>query len=167
MEKIDSPPDPIAVAASTEVSQPTASTPPQRSTSHSSSTENDAIQPINEKTAVDIPTDPHSQQEQKDPEDGRTEKQKKKDQKKKDKEMKKQIKQKKNKKEGRPWYKRHPLKMRIPPPIPEERVISKEKTSSYFSQMTFTWITNFMSVRICLISVLEYFFFLCVYVWLR
>ncbi|EWC43729.1 hypothetical protein DRE_07389 [Drechslerella stenobrocha 248] len=46
----------------------------------------------------------------------------------------------------KPWYRRNPFKSRFPPPVPERRQISTEKTSSILSQLTFYWINNLMTV---------------------
>ncbi|KAK6334206.1 hypothetical protein TWF696_002707 [Orbilia brochopaga] len=46
----------------------------------------------------------------------------------------------------KPWYRRNPLKSRIPPPVPEERQVSREKSSNIISKLTFYWINNLMRV---------------------
>ncbi|KAJ6255815.1 hypothetical protein Dda_9425 [Drechslerella dactyloides] len=46
----------------------------------------------------------------------------------------------------KPWYRRNPLKSRIPPPVPEQREVSKEKSSNVVSQLTFYWINHLMRV---------------------
>lgn len=48
----------------------------------------------------------------------------------------------------KPWYRRNPLKKRVPPPVPESRSLSKEKSSNFLSQLTFYWINGLMTVCI-------------------
>lgn len=45
------------------------------------------------------------------------------------------------------WQRVNPL-MRNPPPVPEERGVSREYTAGLFSLLTWTWITPLMSVCI-------------------
>ncbi|KAL8938942.1 MAG: hypothetical protein Q9216_003628 [Gyalolechia sp. 2 TL-2023] len=47
----------------------------------------------------------------------------------------------------KPWYKNlNPLKKRIPPPIPEERVVSREYHAPLFSLLTWQWMAPIMHV---------------------
>ncbi|EPS37568.1 hypothetical protein H072_8744 [Dactylellina haptotyla CBS 200.50] len=46
----------------------------------------------------------------------------------------------------KPWYRRNPLKSRVPPPVPDTREISREKNSNILSQLSFWWINNLMTV---------------------
>ncbi|KAI4217682.1 MAG: hypothetical protein LQ351_000278 [Letrouitia transgressa] len=47
----------------------------------------------------------------------------------------------------KPWYKRlNPLKRRIPPPIPKERIVSREYNAGFFSMLTFQWMAPIMHV---------------------
>ncbi|MCJ1406702.1 hypothetical protein MMC19_000769 [Ptychographa xylographoides] len=44
------------------------------------------------------------------------------------------------------WYKRlNPLKWGTPPPVPKERIISREYTANFFSLLTFQWMAPLMS----------------------
>jgi ATP-binding cassette, subfamily C (CFTR/MRP), member 1 len=46
-----------------------------------------------------------------------------------------------------PWYDRiNPLKRRKPPPVPKERVVSREHSASILSLMTFQWMNPIMTV---------------------
>jgi len=47
----------------------------------------------------------------------------------------------------RPWYRRNPLKGSRKPPVPKERVVSKEYGASFFSVLTFQWMAPIMRVR--------------------
>ena len=47
----------------------------------------------------------------------------------------------------KPWYKRlNPLKSSVKPPVPKERIVSKEYGASIFSLLTFQWMSSMMSV---------------------
>lgn len=47
----------------------------------------------------------------------------------------------------KPWYKSlNPLKSRTPPPIPKERVVSREYHASLFSRLTWQWMAPIMHV---------------------
>ena len=47
----------------------------------------------------------------------------------------------------KPWYKRlNPLKHSVKPPVPRERTISKEYGASFFSLLTFQWMSSMMTV---------------------
>ncbi|KAL8702682.1 MAG: hypothetical protein Q9201_004143 [Fulgogasparrea decipioides] len=49
--------------------------------------------------------------------------------------------------ERKPWYRSlNPLKRRIPPPIPKERVISHEYKAGLFSRLTWQWMAPIMHV---------------------
>ncbi|KAL8723177.1 MAG: hypothetical protein Q9181_007335 [Wetmoreana brouardii] len=49
--------------------------------------------------------------------------------------------------ERKPWYRRlNPLKRRIPPPIPKERVVSHEYKAGLFSRLTWQWMAPIMHV---------------------
>jgi len=56
------------------------------------------------------------------------------------------------KREGKPWYRRNPTKMRVPPPVPTERKVSKEWSGNWLQQISFWWMNNLMSV--CLMFML-------------
>lgn len=48
--------------------------------------------------------------------------------------------------EKSPWFNRiNPLK-RNPPPVPEERIVSREYSAGFFSKLTFHWIQPLMTV---------------------
>lgn len=48
--------------------------------------------------------------------------------------------------EKKPWYKRlNPLKRSTPPPIPKERIVSREYGASFLSLLTFQWMAPIMS----------------------
>ena len=48
----------------------------------------------------------------------------------------------------KPWYKRlNPLKRSKKPPIPEERIVSREYGANFFSMLTFQWMAPIMMVR--------------------
>ncbi|KAL9042596.1 MAG: hypothetical protein Q9214_003730, partial [Letrouitia sp. 1 TL-2023] len=47
----------------------------------------------------------------------------------------------------KPWYERlNPLKRRTPPPIPKERIVSREYNAGFFSMLTFQWMAPIMHV---------------------
>ena len=47
----------------------------------------------------------------------------------------------------KPWYRSlDPLKKRIPPPIPKERIVSKEHGAGLLSRLTFNWMADLMHV---------------------
>lgn len=47
----------------------------------------------------------------------------------------------------KPWYKKmNPLRWGGIPPIPEERVVSREAKASFLSKLTFNWMTLLMTV---------------------
>ncbi len=47
----------------------------------------------------------------------------------------------------KPWYKRlNPLKRSKKPPVPKERIVSREYGASFFSMMTFQWMAPIMTV---------------------
>ena len=53
----------------------------------------------------------------------------------------------KSKRTPRRWYsKLNPLRLRRPPPIPEERTVSREQGAGIFSQATFQWMSPLMMV---------------------
>ena len=46
-----------------------------------------------------------------------------------------------------PWYKKlNPLKWGGVPPVPDERIVSREHGAGFFSKLTFTWMTPLMTV---------------------
>ena len=46
----------------------------------------------------------------------------------------------------KPWYKRlNPLKKSVKPPVPKQRIISREYTASFLSRLTFQWMAPLMS----------------------
>lgn len=48
---------------------------------------------------------------------------------------------------SKPWYKQpNPLRWGKIPPVPEERIISREYKASFFSKLTFQWMTPLMTV---------------------
>ncbi|KAL9612812.1 MAG: hypothetical protein Q9167_002595 [Letrouitia subvulpina] len=47
----------------------------------------------------------------------------------------------------KPWYKRlNPLKRRTPPPVPKERIVSREYNAGFLSMLTFQWMAPLMHV---------------------
>ncbi|KAF3198093.1 hypothetical protein TWF106_001072 [Orbilia oligospora] len=44
----------------------------------------------------------------------------------------------------KPWYRRDPFKSRIPPPVPEVRVVSPERDANFISRLFFWWINDLM-----------------------
>ena len=49
--------------------------------------------------------------------------------------------------EKKPWYKRlNPLKRSRKPPVPKERIVSREYGANFFSMLTFQWMAPIMSV---------------------
>lgn len=47
----------------------------------------------------------------------------------------------------KPWYKKlNPLKRGPKPPVPKERIISREATAPFWSLLTFQWMSSLMSV---------------------
>lgn len=49
--------------------------------------------------------------------------------------------------ESKPWYKTpNPLRWGGVPPVPEERIVSREYKAGFFSQLTFQWMAPLMSV---------------------
>jgi ATP-binding cassette subfamily C (CFTR/MRP) protein 1 len=52
-----------------------------------------------------------------------------------------------HKSENRPWYKKlNPLRWGGIPPIPEERIPSRETNAGFFSLLTWAWMTPLMTV---------------------
>lgn len=50
-------------------------------------------------------------------------------------------------KKKKPWYKRlNPLKRSNKPPVPKERVVSREYGASFLSMLTFQWMAPIMTV---------------------
>lgn len=48
---------------------------------------------------------------------------------------------------SKPWYKqRNPLRWGRIPPVPEERIVSREHDAGFFSKLTFQWMTPLMTV---------------------
>lgn len=47
---------------------------------------------------------------------------------------------------SKPWYRRNPLKSRVPPPVPDVRVTSPEKDANFLSKLSFWWINELMIV---------------------
>lgn len=48
---------------------------------------------------------------------------------------------------AKPWYKRlNPLKRSTKPPVPKERIVSREYSASFLSKLTFQWMSPLMSV---------------------
>lgn len=48
----------------------------------------------------------------------------------------------------KPWYKRlNPLKRSKKPPVPKERIVSREYGASFLSKLTFQWMAPIMRVR--------------------
>jgi hypothetical protein len=46
-----------------------------------------------------------------------------------------------------PWYKKlNPLKWGGAPPVPHERIVSREHDAGFFSKLTFSWMTPLMTV---------------------
>ncbi|KAG6010759.1 hypothetical protein E4U21_004147 [Claviceps maximensis] len=46
----------------------------------------------------------------------------------------------------KPWYKqKNPLRWGRPPPVPKERIISREHEAGFFSKLTFQWMTPLMT----------------------
>lgn len=51
------------------------------------------------------------------------------------------------------WYKRlNPLRWEEPPPVPEERTVSKEYGAGFFSIISFQWMSPLMRVSSSLLS---------------
>ena len=51
----------------------------------------------------------------------------------------------------RPWYRRlNPLKSQHKPPVPKERLVSKEYGAGFWSKLTFQWMASMMKVRVLL-----------------
>lgn len=51
-------------------------------------------------------------------------------------------------KEKKPWYKKlNPLKWGKEPPVPKERIVSREYGASFLSMLTFQWMAPLMAVR--------------------
>ena len=49
-------------------------------------------------------------------------------------------------KKKKPWYKRlNPLKKSVKPPVPKERIVSREYGASFLSKLTFQWMSPLMS----------------------
>ena len=47
----------------------------------------------------------------------------------------------------KPWYKTvNPMKWGAPPPVPQERQVSREYTANFLSLMTFQWMAPLMTV---------------------
>lgn len=47
----------------------------------------------------------------------------------------------------KPWYKRlNPLKRSKKPPVPKERILSREYGANFFSMLTFQWMAPIMTV---------------------
>ncbi len=47
----------------------------------------------------------------------------------------------------KPWYKRlNPLKRSKKPPVPQERIVSREYGANFFSMLTFQWMAPIMAV---------------------
>ncbi|KAK6334593.1 hypothetical protein TWF718_010050 [Orbilia javanica] len=49
-------------------------------------------------------------------------------------------------KKPKPWYRRNPLKSRVPPPVPTVRVVSPETNANFLSKLSFWWINQLMIV---------------------
>lgn len=48
---------------------------------------------------------------------------------------------------ARPWYRQvNPLRWGGVPPVPKERIVSREYTAGFFSKLTFQWMTPLMTV---------------------
>ena len=48
----------------------------------------------------------------------------------------------------KPWYKRmNPLKWGKKPPVPKERIVSREYGANFFSKLTWQWMAPLMAVR--------------------
>ena len=49
---------------------------------------------------------------------------------------------------ARPWYRKmNPLRWGGIPPVPEERIVSREYKAGFFSKLIFQWMAPFMTVR--------------------
>ena len=59
-------------------------------------------------------------------------------------------------KEKKPWYRNlNPLKWGKEPPVPKERIVSREYGANFFSMLTFQWMAPLMAVRYLCITALR------------